>query len=214
MKKYSVRLNSHQSQWLQSQASIEGISCSEYLRHLMNEQRNKPNLIFYPKHNNSHKVLKEAGERKEISYTIMAYQLLEQLILKGELGTEMREAAYAHTVELLTQFRVHPNVLKTYFLSVYLDEEHAIWLERQAERLGKPPTYVFRKILLQAFEESMMSDGNSDLHPAQKEGVKFTILTCILLERYIAKTQQDGNKIIAAAHQQSERLYAELYPNP
>jgi predicted DNA-binding protein len=213
MKKYSLRMTNTQAQWLQNQARDQGLSLSEYLRNLVDKEISKPTFMLYSKKINKNNVLRSASEKKEISYTIMAYKLLEQLILSNELGVELRKEAYTHTLDLLTKFKIHPNELKEYPLTIWLTLEQGRWLEQQSHKLSKRSTYLLRKILLLAFDEGMQDEQHFSLHPAQKEGVKFTIITCKLLENYIVKTHENGAEMIESAYQESQELYIKLYPN-
>lgn len=210
MKKYSIRTTPLEAQWLQSQAKSQGIFITDYIRHLIAEEMLKSHFVPYLKIRSPNKPL-NLPQQKEISYSIMAYKLLEKLVLNHAEGLQMRETAYAETLALLTQLKMHPHAARRYAFTVVLDPRQATWISQEARKLNKSASYVVHRILLLAFEQSMGDALPLNLDFAQKEGVKFMVLCYKLLERYFSKIHDSGSEIIKEAEGEALELYAKLY---
>jgi hypothetical protein len=206
MKKISLRLTNHQLHWLHSQAERESLSCSEYVRDLLRVQMERPDFLDYFKIGRHKTAVKSETEKKIIRYSIMAYKLLEKLVLTETNGEKIKEEAYLNTLALLSTLKIHPDGSKKQGLTILLDPEQIGWLEERARWLSKRTVHVLRRIIVLMMQEAVDQPTQS-LDPAEQEGIRYVIITCKLVEQYLMQVFEGGDTLIKTAYQQSEAIY-------
>ena len=208
MRKYAVRLRNVEAQWLQHQASCQGMTSSEYVRDLLRAQMHKPDFLSYAP--SVHQIVANKMDRKYLNTVLMSYKLLEQLVLQLPAGKTLTEEAYAETLILLKKLRVYPEPQFQYNLVVNFDLLQAEWLEKQASLLYKRPSFLIRKLLLWAIAEGGDHAFCPHFNLAQQESIKAALLSCELLQNYIRAIYDNGPKIIRGAYEKAEKLSLEL----
>jgi hypothetical protein len=206
-------LNSEQGYWLKTEASMQGIHYSEYVRDLITLQMKEPHFLEYFK-KISYKSFTTVSESKSLIYNLMAYKLLEQLVLNQEEGQQKREAAYTATLEWIERLKGYPTKTKYYRLSLLLEPEQVMWLKQQSKMLNKNITAIVRKIIIlaygQATEKAPSLVGNTALTEIQREEIKAILMTFTLLKMYIESTYEEGGKLVKSCYESAQRLYKKL----
>lgn len=210
MKKISLRLSNHQLYWLHSQAHRESLSCSEYVRDLLRAQMERPDFLDYFKIGRYKTTVKPEAEKKVIRYSIMAYKLLEKLVLVEANGEKIKEDAYLNTLALLSTLKIHPDGSKKQGLTILLDPEQTGWLEEQARWLHKRTVDVLRRIIVLMMQEAN-DQPSQGLDLAEQEGIRCVIITCKLVEQYLMQVFEGGDEIIKTAYQQSDAIYKAIF---
>lgn len=215
MKVMTVRFNAYQGDWLKAQAKFQDIHCADYLRALIEKQMQEPHFFEYFKAAED-KVLMPLTEKPYLIYNLMAYKLVEQLVLNQENGQQKREAAYRDMLEWLERLKIYDQKKKSYRLSLLLYPEHLEWLNQQSKIFKKRVAVILRKIVCLASmnaAQKMSSFVNSrDLTEAQQEELKATLMTFTLLKTYIISDYEEGEKLVKSCYESAHTIYSKLYP--
>lgn len=215
MKAISVRFNVHQGNWLKAQAKGQGVHCSEYVRDLITIQMKEPHFFEYFRAVED-QTLTSAIEQKHLIYSLMAYKLVEQLVLNHEGGQQKREVAYTATLEWLEKLKIHPGRKRGCKLNLSLYPEQLDWLNQQSKVLNKKAATIVRKIVflasLKATEKVPNLVSNTDLTEVQREELKAVLMTFNLLKTYIESAYEEGDQLVKNCYESAQTLYKKLYP--
>jgi hypothetical protein len=209
MKKYSIRLNVLQGQWLHTEAESRGLKISEVVRSVLETQQRSRAF------SRARRTLKTGCSELELALvrtTALSYQLLESLLLNEDRESKRYHAAVASAEEHLAEMGIQGKLLKSYYLSVWLSPAQSEWLEKEALQGSKRASQVLEDILRWAFEDRR--EASLSVHPVQQEQLRFLLRMCALLEQHIVEHYENGAELMDKVKQKIDRLAEEWIENP
>lgn len=214
--RFNVRFDVYQLEHLKIQAKTRGMETADYVRELIEKERQGGHFLNYFKAMDAQLV--SSNTNPDLIYTLMIYKLIEQLVLNQNEGHQKREEAHQQTLDWLKRLKLSAKSKKSCKLNIWVHPETVAWLREESQLLKKSVAAIIRRIVFLNVvnlkqETKAVVALQMPLTELQAETLKTVLMTFTLLKNYITDVYEGGEPLVKNSCENAKTLYKRLYPS-
>jgi hypothetical protein len=183
--RFNVRFDMYQLEHLKIQAKTRGMQTADYVRELIEKERQEGHFLNYFKAMNDQ--IAPSNTNPHLIYTLMIYKLMEQLVLNQKEGEQKRAEAHQQTLDWLERLKLSAKPKKSCKLNIWVHPETAGWLKEEAQLLKKSVAAIIRRIvflnIVNTAQKAKAAVTQTPLTELEAETLKTVLMTFMLLKR-------------------------------